>query len=253
MLINLLLYVMAILRLWTAGVLVVTGRRNRLANLYWLAVSFVFIVLASTGSLLLGGLAASLWVFQICLILSMLVAIVFVTATFYRNRKSPAPWMWGIAVVLAAIALYGSALSASTAQQHPLVVSANVLMIVIFGWQGRAGYEAWQGVASEKTVEDWIKGRYQLVIWFSLVQIVSSLASVVRIVGGGGSTVSPLGNLMALVSLLANIAVTLLSWLAWAAPAGFYRWLNRHYKPAIAAVPEMSEEELMLSLMQSKS
>jgi hypothetical protein len=251
MLINVLLYVTVLLRLWTAGVLAVTGRQNKLTNLYWLAVSFVFlgvgVVFAPTAGNPLGGLAISLWVFQVCMVVTMLAIIPFVTATFYRNQKSPAPWMWAVAVVLAAISLYGVALSASNFQQHPLVVSTPVLVVVVFGWQGWASYQAWRGVAKEKTVEDWVKGRYQLVIWYSLIQIVSSLASIIRVLGSGGSAASGLGSLMALVSLLGTIVVTVLAWLAWAAPAGFYKWLNRNYKPP--ETKEMSEEEVMRQMM----
>jgi len=253
MLINLLLYVMAILRLWTAGVLVVTGRQNKLTNLYWLAVACVLIavgaIFAPTASNPLGGLTASLWVFQLGLILHTLATIPFVTATFYQNRKSPAPWMWGAALVLSAVALYGVTLSASNYAQHPLIISSNMAVFVIFAWQGWAGYQAWQGIAKEKTVEDWIKGRYQLVIWYSLFQIVSSLAAVIRVIAVGGSAASSLGSLTALVSLLANIAVAVLAWLAWAAPARFYKWLNRNYKPP--EVKELSEEEVMRQMMGS--
>jgi hypothetical protein len=35
-------------------------------------------------------------------------------------------------------------------------------------------------------------------------------------------------------------------------PEGFRRWLNRNYQP-VAAAPEMSEEELMQSLMKDKA
>ena len=41
MLINLLLLVLIVVRLWTAGVLFITGRQNKLTNLYWLAGGFV--------------------------------------------------------------------------------------------------------------------------------------------------------------------------------------------------------------------
>lgn len=85
------------------------------------------------------------------------------------------------------------------------------------------GYQAWQGVVKEKTVEDWIKGRYQLVIWYSAFQFVASLGSGVRIVGAGGGSGNALGAAMATVALVCNIAVVALAYLAWAAHFGTKR------------------------------
>ena len=251
MLVNLLLYVMVLLRLWTAGVLVVTGRQNKLTNLYWLAAAFALFAIgaafAPTVGNPLGFLPVSFWLFMVLALISEFAVIRFVDETFYRGRPSPAPWMYGVAVVLGATTLYGVAVSAAADQQHPLVATAQVLVCVVFAWQGWAGYQAWQGVAKEKTVEDWIKGRYQLVIWYSAFQFVASLASGVRILGAGGGTGNALGTSMALVTLVCNLATVALAYLAWAAPAGFYKWLNRNYKPP--EVKELSEEEVMRQMM----
>ena len=92
-----------------------------------------------------------------------------------------------------------------------------------------------------------VKGRYQLVIGYALIQFVASLGSTVRILGAGGGSGNALGAAMAILTLICNIAVVALSYLAWAAPAGFYRWLNRNYKPP--EVKEMSEEEVMRQMM----
>jgi len=251
MFINLLLIVLILLRLWIAVILFVVGRQNKLTNLYWLGGSFLMFAVASafvaSAGNPLGSLPFSLWVFAGFGILWLTATIQFVSDTFYQRRRSAAPWIWGIMVVLSVGALYGVVVSPSPYQQHPLVALVQVAACVIFGWQGWAGYQAWRGVAKEKTVEDWVKGRYQLVIWYSLCQFVASLSSAVRIVGAGGGTASRLGSAMALVALLANIGMVVLAYLAWAAPQGYYRWLNRNYKSA--EVREMSEEEVMQQMM----
>jgi len=251
MLINILLYVMVLLRLWTAVVLCVNGRQNKLTNLYWLAAAFVLFgvgaAFAPTAGNPLGFLPSSFWLFIGLVLISVFATIQFVSQTFYRNRPNPAPWMYGAAVVLGGLGLYGVALSPAPDQDHPLVAAAQVLICLVFAWQAWAGYEAWRGVAHEKTVEDWVKGRYQLVIWYSAGQFVASLGSIVRILGAGGGSGNALGALMAVVTLLFNIAVVALSYLAWAAPQGYYRWLNRNYKAV--EVGEINEEEVMKKLM----
>jgi hypothetical protein len=251
MLINILLYVMVLLRLWTAMVLIMTGRKNALTNLYWLAMAFVLFgagaAFAPTAGNPLGLLPLSFWLFIGLSMVSVAAVIQFVRGTFYRGRPSPAPWMWGLWIILAGLSLYGVAVSASPDQQNPLVAAGQVLICIIFAWQAWAGYEAWREVAREKTVEDWIKGRYQLVVGYSLCQFVASLGSIVRILGAGGGSGNALGASMALVTLGFNIAVVGLSYLAWAAPAGFYRWLNRNY--SAVEVKDINEEEVMRQLM----
>jgi len=251
MFINILLFIMVALRLWTAIVLFTKARQNKLTNLYWLAGSFVVFgagaAFAPTAGNPLALVSASLWLLVAFGLLSVFATIQFVSETFYRNRASPAPWMRGVAVVLGALALYGVVLSPSVLQQHPLAALLQVVICVLFGWQGWAGYQAWRGVAHQKTVEDWVKGRYQLVIWYSGCQIVAGLASAVRIVLVGGGATGGLGSLMALVALVANFGVVALSYLAWAAPAGFYGWLNRNYKAV--EMREINEEEVTKTMM----
>lgn len=251
MLINFLLFLMIILRLWTAVALFMAGRQNKLPNLYWLAGAFaVFataVAFAPTAGNPLGTWSGSLWVFAAGNVPSMAMTSLFVSKTFYPKRSSPLPWMLGIVTVLGGLTLWGVALSTSAAQQHPLVASIQVLICVVFGWQGWAGYQAWRGVANEKMVEDWVKGRYQLIIGYSGCQFAASLCSFVRIVGAGGSTASTLGNVMALVTLVANIGVVILSYLAWAAPRNYYQWLNRNYKAL--EVKDFDEEEIMRQMM----
>jgi hypothetical protein len=251
MIINLLLIVMIALRLWTALMLFLAGRQNRLTSLSWLAGSFVLfafaVAFAPTAGNPLGSLPASLWMYLVLGILMLFATIQFVAETFYQNRKSLTAWIWSFAVVMSGITLYGAALSTSNVQQHPLVGAFQVFLCMIFAWQGWAGYQAWRGVASEKMVEDWVKGRYQLVVGYSLCQFIASLCSMARVLVAGGSTGTALGGILAIVSLLTNTGMVVLAYLAWAAPQGFYRWLNRNYRSV--EMKEVNEEEVMRQMM----
>jgi hypothetical protein len=251
MLINFLLILMLVLRLWTAAVLFLTGRQNKLTNLFWLAASFVLFAIgasfAPTAGNPLGHLMVSLWLFIMLGILAAFATIQFVSETFYRNQKAATSWIWGVAAAMSAVALYGAWLSTSNTHQHPLAAALPALLCVIFGWQGWTGYQAWAGVAREKAVEDWVKGRYLLVVCYSIFQFVGCLSSTARIFLAGGNAATALGGLMAIITLLTNIGLVAFAYLAWAAPQGFYQWLNRNYRPV--EMKEINEEELMRQMM----
>ncbi len=233
-----LLLILVILRLWTSLRLYITGRQNSLTNLYWMAAAYIVgaigVAFVPIPNNPLGVLPVSFWLANGGTIFFQIFHIPFVTQTFYKNRKSPANWMWGLAVVTTAITAYGLVISPSANEQHPLVAAAQVLTCTVFVWHGWAGYQAWRQVAKETIVEDWVKSRYLLVIAYCCFQVLFGIASFIRVVAERGGTTSVMGNAMTIISLLCTLAVTVLAYLAWAAPAGFYRWLNRNYhEPAM--------------------
>ncbi len=245
MLITILYFILIVLRLWIGMRLVATAHDTGANSLNWLGVAFfisaVSMPFATLEGNVLGATPASLWLFEGIFILTDFAVILFINATFYQGRKSPVHWFLGLTFIGMVATLYGVAVSPSLALQNPWVASGQAVTCVIWAWQGWAGYRAWQSVAKERTVEDWVKARYQLVVWYSNFQIVASLVNVLRMLFALGSPM--LSNGMGLISLVTSISNVLVAYLAWAAPPSFYRWLNRGYKAP--EVKEMSEEALM--------
>jgi hypothetical protein len=234
MLVNILLFVLIALRLWIGMRLFATAHNSNMHNLYWLVLLYVIAAVAlpfaPTPGNPLGATAASLWLYQGIYSLGHFALIMFVTTTFYQKRRSPTEWFLGITVVAIVGTFYGLALSPSAAQLNPLVISLQVAVVANWGWHGWAGYQAWRRVAKECTVEDWVKARYQLVIWYSICHW---LTGILYFAMQAAPAASLLGQILPAAMLLCNIGGVILAYLAWAAPHGFYRWLNRNYKPPI--------------------
>ncbi len=246
MLINILFFILIVLRLWIAMRLVATAHDTGVSSLNWLGVAFFIFALCMpfagiTGSPL-GATPASPWLYQGIFSLADIAAIIFVNTTFYQGRKSPMHWFLGLATIGMVATFYGIAISPSNYYQNPWVATGQVVTCLVWGWQGWAGYQVWRSVAKEHMVEDWVKARYQLVVWYSVFQVIGNLVNFLRILFGIDSPV--LSNAMGLISLVTSIANVVLAYLAWAAPASFYRWLNRNYKPL--EVMEMPEEALKI-------
>lgn len=250
MLVNILLAVITLMYVWIGMRLFSTAHENRVDNLYWLVVVFFLNGLSapfapSTGNPL-GATRASLWLFLVPDGMIQFALIMFIHSTFYKNRKSPAEWFLGLTVIMTIARLYGTAVSPSQYEQSTWIGVFQIAICATWTWHGWAGYKAWRSVANARTVEDWVKVRYRLVIWYSICLLVASMASFVRIVFAGGGNSGALGDSMALLELVGNIGSVTLAYLAWAAPQGFYRWLNRNYKPP--EYQELSEEEVMRQL-----
>lgn len=234
MFINVFLSILIIIRLLTGFRLLVAGRKNNLPSLIWLSVSMfvtvIILLFAPVEGNPLANLPFSLWVFTIGSIVGQASLIIFNQLTFYKDRKSPAGWVWGIFVILSALALYGVTVSESNFKQSPWVAASSPCAVIIWAWHGLLAYQALTQIASEKTVQDWVKARYQLIVAYAVVLTVGAIASIIRNFFAEGALQSSLGSLMATISLITQIVSIALLFLVWAMPESFRLWLNRNYQ-----------------------
>lgn len=233
MLINILLFALGLIRLITGIRLFLVGRKNRLANLFWLAGSMVIGVItylfAPSDGNPLAVLPFSIWIFSAANCLSMACIIVFNQLTFYKNRKSPAIWFWAIFIVSWALTFYGASISESNYNQSPLLACYIISTVLIWSWHGWLANQAGKQVASQPLVEYWVKVRYQLISSYSIMLIVAVLGSLARIIFAAGSAASPLGTLTGAVTLLSQIVSVILLFLVWVMPEWFRLWVNRRH------------------------
>jgi len=54
-------------------------------------------------------------------------------------------------------------------------------------------------------VEDWVKARYQLMVFYAVVLVINLTAHLIRAVFAGGSAETSLGTAMGLLALLGQI------------------------------------------------
>ena len=257
--VNILLFVLILLRLWIGLALFNSARKNGVPSLYWLALLFlanvVALSFAPTAGNPLGDLPdkISLWLFNGTLVVLAWTLAVFVHTSFYVDKQSPFAGILGTYLILAVVALYGVGISASNIQQSPWVSAGNLITLGLWAWHGWAAWQAYQEVARERTVEDWVKARYGMMVAYSVVAVIGAAGSITRVVLAGGTSANALGNGMALVTLVCQILSVSLQFLVWVMPERFRGWLNRNYKPVVATGPAMSEEELMQSLMKDQA
>lgn len=232
---NIILVILIILRLMIGLRLVITGVRNRLTNLMWLSVSmlvtiFILLVAAVDGNPL-AAQPYSLWVSTIGSIIGQGALIVFNQLTFYKDRKSPVVlWIWIVFGVLSAIALYGVTVSESNFKPSIWVAASSPCTVIIWSWHGLLAYRALSQIASEITVEDWVKSRYRLIVAYSIVLTIGGVASIVRNFFAGGSVQSSLGGALGTVTGITQIVSVTLLFLVWVMPEAFRQWLNRNYQ-----------------------
>lgn len=200
-------------------------------NLHWLAAVFYlnFVNLFLRGSeFLLPSLALTV-VIQICLAL-------FTHTSFYKDRRSPVVW------VIAGLLVAGGA-SLHLMPQRPTYSGPDPMWImaaVNWFWHALVAWQIWRRLRFDRSIEDWIKARYLMVVTYAIAMAALFL---LPIWPGARSAVGVAWTAVFIVALL-------LQYLAWGMPAVVRRYLNRDYQSPAAAETalEMTEEEIQRAL-----
>jgi hypothetical protein len=221
------------------------ARQKNMDNFYWLAGYFFFLCLTDimitsfnafgVGAIFNNPALANTvgYVSRKSLyVLGDIALVVFIFKTFYQNRKSPFPFFLGLSIVwgIAVIGLYFL--------PKPVLIPSD---FVTFIWFAVAGFQAYRQVSSNRLVEDWVKGRYLLIIVGNILMVSAATDNFITIVTTGKiGAFAPITN-------IALITGVLLFYLAWMMPEGFRLFLNRNYKQPESAA-DLSEEEILKKL-----
>jgi hypothetical protein len=204
---------------------------SRHRNLHWLAavfyLNFVNLFLRDPS---FGPSAQILMVvIQICLAL-------FTHTTFYQHRSSPVAWVIAGLVAAGSGSIYLSLQRRGfwAAQPMQLMCAVNWL------WHAFAAWQVWRKLRLDRSIEDWIKARYALVVTYGVIMGALFLVPVWRI---------PLPALRWVWPVLVMVALVL-QYLAWGMPAVLRRYLNRNYQPSAAAEQalSMTEEDVLRAI-----
>ena len=224
------LVVVSFLRLCVAVPLIMTARRNRLTNLYWLSAQFLALVIAlpfaATGAM------NNPWIFWTFISLSEIALILFVQTTFYRGSTTPMLVLMVLAVLGLGGGLYGNAVG--NFELSAWLVYPNAIWI--WGWHAMVAYQAYRGIANERFTEDWVKARYKLMITYSILDCLGAIGGTALTTGWW---VSSIGSL---IIVAINVASVTMQILVWVMPEWFRRWLNRNYQPIQMEDAEFNEE-----------
>jgi hypothetical protein len=120
------------------------------------------------------------------------------------------------------------------------------------------GWQSYKLIRADKSVEDWIKARYTLVLAYLFVVLVTPLLTVMGIASHFFLFITTILDSLALGFVVHGSLITfvVLEYLAWVMPQGYRRFLNRRYQsmeqsPGFSL--EMSEEEIIRSFQTSNS
>lgn len=235
---NIFLAIIGIFRLATGIALIRLAAQRKLSNLNWLAAGFLITVIDMpfTAQPYIPFVDKTFSYF------AYLCYAIFIVRTFYRDKRSPFIPFWTVFTLLY-LSMYG--LTAAFMQrttgvgfpEHIFMARPNyttvpvesyenidsiiygVLQISIWLWHAVAGWQARQAIAADYQVEDWVKGRYQLVIIYSVLQSLVGIFMILRVV---------VSEAMVIVLSLLIVSTTMMQFLTWVMPEGLRRWLNRN-------------------------
>jgi hypothetical protein len=216
-----LLLVLSAVRLWVGIQLILTGRKYQLTNLYWLSAFSIIVAVAvmfapTTPPTPLSNPP----IYYIGALLGQMCLVMFLHITFYQGRKSPV----ALFLSLTSLALLGVlyALWANDSYLGGLLTSLAAL--ANWSWHLWLAWQAYQTIATDKDVEDWVKARYQLMSAFAVVILLSNIQASLAL-----SYLAPLmPPFVTQSAIVFNVVGIILLFLVWAMPVPFRRWLNRN-------------------------
>jgi hypothetical protein len=222
------------------------GQRHKLSNLLWLA---GFFYITGTGDIFitLSPVTNIIWPFFLAVGFGEVMLVMFIQKTFYQDRKSPY-----LIFMVIALAIFGASLYMLANQMAflPYYSPFNWLWLI---W---VGYQAYKKIATDQTVEDWVKARYKLIIAYSLAALVAPIYTILTLLPFVIPSVAvwlfaPTSILVAQVGILVFVTIGIaLEYLAWVMPERYRRYLNRNYRAPMPDEAELglSEEEIIQRL-----
>jgi len=229
-----LLTILTIVRLWIALQLFLNARKSKRSNLYWLAAVFA-LAIYSLFTPISNSPVGNYWVFHLGFIAGHFCLAMFIHTTFYRGKNSPIAFMLGLITLAFCIDLY--ALSINNLN---LVGIVAVVGIINWLWHLVVAISAYRSIATDSSVEKWVKARYQLMV----VYIVMILFTTTQVVVSTTDLSPYVPSWVLSVNILMIIGSIILQFLVWTMPEGFRRWLNREQ-----TVRPVQEEQQALSVL----
>ncbi len=239
-------FFLAFIRICIGVQLIRFAYQRKLQNLIWLGLYFIIIVvmdITSTSALITNEVFRSMA--MISLAVAYIPLAIFIWQTFYKG-KPVVPSI--ITSIVGSLALSGVTFSLLAISGDPNVritsyIFSGLVPVVVWFWHGWAAFNAYTEMRKDRTIEDWVKWRYQSMIVYSLFGLLGCML--------GMMASTPRMMAISTILLTANgVIVIVLQVLVWMMPDRFRRYINRNYK-----APEISisaSEEAVLRMAGGK-
>lgn len=217
-------------------------KKTKLNNLYLLAIT---IILDGIGALFRPESPTTFLIAYITLDIAVWGHVIFITLTFYKDRKSPISILLALIIPTTIVhwilsGIYDFGLNTSFFLFFLARSLYSILMFISYGWMAYSLLKSYLKIRNNKMLEPWVKARYLLVITYVfgklLIAILIPISPII---------ITPLHwTFMPLA--VASICILLSQFLAWVMPEGLKKWLNRNF--TVQEEEIFSEEELLKSL-----
>ena len=219
------------------------SRRTQRKNLQTLAIVFFLNSIALAFML---DFINSIFLFYVLIDIAMLFHLIFTVQTFYTNVKSPIKIIFPISAILGII-------NAITIGVYSLDVTLTDMFLigkvffalehyVVWGWFLLVAYSSYKQIAQDILVEDWVKTRYKLMIYYSFLILIPATLLIF--------STSQIDIYVLTAAFIAMIS-WILQFIVWVMPEKIRLYLNRNYVSPIKdeEIPQ-TEEELMKAFME---
>lgn len=196
---------------------------RKLPDMYWLAANFAAAAVGNMFAMVFYVPVASM----IFMITSGICTVVFVHRVFYRDRKSPYLFIIGLLLVLGVVQMYSVITNPANSSAMTQLGFA-----VVWGWQAALSFIAYRDLRNDRTVEDWVKGRYLMWFGYTAMMFVLSTRMLLPL---------PYAAFEYYITTPLVILAGIVQYITWAMPESVRNYLNRNYKP----VPTANPAELM--------
>ncbi len=186
--------------------------------------------------------------YTIISLITTVVLLTFIDRTFYQGRKSPFKIILISAIILriteliitlvyAGIVTVDNEIYGSLEMIRVISIGSGIILSAV--WMFISAMNSLKSLSSSKAVEPWVIGRYKLIEFYTICDIVMGILILFSSPASGSQIT--LATLLILVVNMFKISTELL---AWVMPKRFKKYLNRGYI-STAIIEELSEEEIM--------
>ena len=223
-----------------------SSRNKSKQNLFIL---FLYYIITSVSLvILMTNTQITMILYTIITMITTVVLLTFINRTFYQGRKSPFKIILILAIILRITELITTIMYAGIITvDSEIYASLEVIRVISIGcgiilsavWMFISAKNSLKSLSLSKAVEPWVIGRYKLIEFYTICDIVMGV--LICISSPVGSSEIGLATLIILVLNMFKISTELL---AWVMPKRFKNYLNRGYTSTVI-IDELSEEEIM--------
>ncbi len=170
--------------------------------------------------------------------------VLFIHYTFYLDRNNPTIYFFIMSVIFGIIIIIFNILFdyIYPLELYDTIASITQIIgnLIVFSWLIYSSLNAFLNVKNDETIDDWVKMRYKLVIFYSFIGIFVAIAY--------GTITSTEINFYTISIFIATIVYQLVQLMAWVMPKFLRKFFNRHFILS-TKIDELSEEEVISKMV----